>query len=229
MQWNTSFSWRSPSYCPGFGSRCARVGGFCIMNISDFYRFHCLFRCIFATGVSWVIKTQVVLSHMNNSVEMLPVLSPGEIHVEGDGGPIPTQFSVWLIQFRRLSSFFCWITIVFPEFVAWFTSAFKMVGLDLIFATRAVLACSLSGPESSLNLDLLCNFELPDLTYRLKPCSPWPWTMGPQLAKSGLAETAPALSSSEWHSHLPATRSQASSGSDGYNQLNLDTTPAPRR
>ena len=41
-----------------------------------------------------MIKTQVFLSHMNNSIEILQVLSPGEIHVEGDGGPIPTQFSV---------------------------------------------------------------------------------------------------------------------------------------
>ena len=198
------------------------------MYVSDFHRFHCVFRWIFATWVSWVIKTQVILSHMNNRIEILPLLSPGEIHVEGDGGPIPTQFWVRLILFRWLSSFFCWITIVLSKFSAWFTSTFKMFGWDLIFESRAVLACSLSGPESSLNLDLLCNFELPDHTYRLKSCSPWPWTMGPQLAKSGLAETAPALSSSEWHSHLPATRSQASSGSDGYNLLNLDTTPAPR-
>ena len=39
------------------------------------------------------MKTQVILPHMMHSVEMLPVLSPEEIHVEGDGGPIPTQFS----------------------------------------------------------------------------------------------------------------------------------------
>ena len=224
-----SFSWRSPSYCPGFGSRGARVGGFRIMNLPNFHWFQCIFRCKFATWGSELIKTQVILSHMNNSVEMLPVLSPGEIHVEGDGGPIPTQFWVQLILFRWLSSFFCWITIVFSKFSAWFTSTFKMFGWDLIFESRAVLAGSLPGPDSSYNLDLLCNFELPDHTYRLKFCSPWPWTMGPQLAKSGLAEKAPVLSSSERHSHLPATRSQASSGSDGYNQLNLDTTPAPRR
>ena len=190
------------------------------MNVSNFHWFHCIFRFQFATRVSEVIKTQVILSRMNNSVEILPVLSPGEIHVEGDGGPIPTQFSVWLIQFRRLSSFFCWITIVFSKFDAWFASTFEMIGWDLIFESRTVLAGS---PDQIwVNLDLLRNFW----TSRHRTLKS---ILSRELAKSGLAETAPALSSSEWHSHLPATRSQASSGSDGYNQLNLDTSPAPRR